>query len=154
MKSTVFNNRLLLWVFLLCSSGTTEIYGQAGLFDNLWLFGKRSTPFDPRIGGSQIDFSVSPPDTSTVEIPGNLDLLQMAVACDSSGRLIAYTNGCSIVDHTHQIMAGGDTINPGPYFLSNCVTYWRLCSGAKFAVLAIAQRRQHLLPVSFALLRQ
>ena len=47
----------------------------------------------------------------------NLALLMsaQAIISDKNGKLVAYTNGCHIVNKMDEIMDNGDTINPGIY---------------------------------------
>ena len=43
-----------------------------------------------------------------------------AAISDKKGQLIAYTNGCIIVNRNHELMLNGDTLNPGSVFEEFC----------------------------------
>jgi len=43
-----------------------------------------------------------------------------AAICDTSGLLVAYTDGCHVYNRDHQIMLGGDSLNPGDVFREFC----------------------------------
>ena len=79
--------------------------------DQVWLLG-----YDPNdqingFGGSMIDFSTDTPIVSFFEIP--LDFRAIASISSAQGELRLYSNGCVIVGADHQIIEGGDSINPG-----------------------------------------
>lgn len=111
--------RTMMLTGLLFLFFSNDLSGQAGQYDNTWVFGMYSST-DPRHGGSMIDFNDALPYISFFDLPEEMWLGQMSVISDASGNLVAYTNGCRIADHTHQVMAGGDTINPGENFERRC----------------------------------
>jgi len=62
-------------------------------------------------GGDIIDFdSKRSIDTSFIAFAMGSNSVNI---CDKEGNLLMYSNGCSIADHTHHIMEGGDSINYG-----------------------------------------
>ncbi|MEZ4942959.1 MAG: hypothetical protein R3D58_18955 [Saprospiraceae bacterium] len=70
------------------------------------------------IGGMFMDFNHRPPLRYKKNI--GLDFGLFGAACsDSLGRLLYYSNGIRIYNKDHQLMENGDTINPGPVWLSN-----------------------------------
>ena len=76
---------LLLFVF------SDEIHSQN--HDYYWVMGYGSHPSTTVVGGTDIDFNVSPPDTSYVFRDMNMVTSGNSV-CDTYGNLLFYTNGC------------------------------------------------------------
>ncbi|MBL7826689.1 MAG: hypothetical protein JNJ57_08670 [Saprospiraceae bacterium] len=95
-----------VFVFLLLS---TAIFGQK--HDYFQFFGYSSNT--QLWGGATINFHHNPPAIYPEHKNMNFGLY-CGICSDSSGVLAFYTNGIAIRDATHHIMAGGDTINPGP----------------------------------------
>jgi hypothetical protein len=80
-------------------------------YDYIWLLG-----YDPNnpasfFGGSELDFHQSPMQVSYFEIPFDFDAI--AIISDRWGQLVAYTNGCEIMNREHALMLNGDQINAG-----------------------------------------
>lgn len=89
--------------------------------DFIWLPGSgmiNEYPFGPNNvyypwGGVTMDFSVFPPTTTRRNLA--LDMNVQSMISDNDGNLVAYTNGCHIVNKNDDIMDNGSTINPGPF---------------------------------------
>ncbi len=96
----------LLPLLALCCAGNGQDLGR------LWLAGYDEFPGAPGYGQVQIRVL---DDTVLVE-PAALAFnfeSTVAVATDPSGELLFYTNGCAVSDRLHQIMPGGEGLNPG-----------------------------------------
>ncbi len=65
-------------------------------------------------GGVTMDFSDNFPP-SVVRRNLAFDMNVQASIADKEGNLVAYTNGCHIINKVDEIMENGDTINPGIY---------------------------------------
>lgn len=91
----------------------TLVFGQGEA--NKWLAGYH-VPAGPQPpwGVSMIDFNPGFPDTSITTIPMSFRFT-CAIANDSAGNLLFYTNGVYIADASHDTMLNGSGINPGPY---------------------------------------
>lgn len=88
----------------------TSIYSQNE--NNNWLFGFKDT-LHGEICGTYLwhDDSVS---VSFSEINTELNFeATMAAISDTAGKLLLYTNGCSIADSTHKTILNGGDLNPG-----------------------------------------
>jgi hypothetical protein len=82
-------------------------------------------------GGVIMDFSNTLP---TFTLLNYLFDTPNAAISDKNGRLVAYTNGCRIINRNHEGMLNGDTLNPGEVFEEFCTieTYssyplWQPC---------------------------
>ncbi|MFN0035077.1 MAG: T9SS type A sorting domain-containing protein [Saprospiraceae bacterium] len=88
--------------------------------DNIWTIGYSDIAPSPSgypYGGIIMDFSVSPPSFALQDYVVDRP---KATICDKSGQLIAYTDGCRILNRNHQVMLRGDTLNPGNIFNIFC----------------------------------
>jgi hypothetical protein len=102
------NYRILLFLPLLALCSTLR--GQD--LGRLWLAGYDEFPGVSGYGQVQIRVL---DDTVLVE-PAALAFnfeSTVAVATDPAGDLLFYTNGCAVSDRQHQIMPGGEGLNPG-----------------------------------------
>lgn len=92
-------------------------------FDYVWPLGY-GPEFHPPTGivqgGILMDFNNAPPSLS---LHSFISRSQKAGICDSTGQLIAYTDGCSIYNREHTIMLNGDSLNPGKVFEEFCSLY-------------------------------
>jgi hypothetical protein len=79
--------------------------------DYNWVTGYDYNYPDPS-GNMRIDFSYSPPKVFKENLKMNFQSCRGSFS-DSSGILLFYTNGIRIFNKNHQLMEGGDTINPG-----------------------------------------
>src|SRR5262245_39920895 len=71
-------------------------------------------------GGILMDFNDAPPSLS---LHSFISRSQLAGICDTTGQLLAYTDGCNIYNRDHAIMLHGDSINPGIVFEEFCGSY-------------------------------
>lgn len=122
-------------VVVMFLSGTSVVCQQ---HDNIWLFGYYDNIPEEYFGGSMLNFSMEPPLIEYFEIP--LRFTTSASICDSSGRLIAYSNGCQIMNGAHQLAENGDSINPGHIHEVYCEYGYPMVQGAVF----IATERSNL----------
>lgn len=82
--------------------------------DNIWLFGYDSNDTYPDFGGSELDFSTTPPGIFQEFRDLNFNVTNASM-CDTAGNLLFYTNGISIANHQHQIIENGNSLNPGEF---------------------------------------
>ncbi len=88
--------------------------------DNIWTIGYGSISPPPNggsYGGIVMDFSVSPPSLTLQDYVIDRPT---ATICDKYGQLVAYTDGCRILNRKHQLMLHGDTISPGTIYKIFC----------------------------------
>jgi hypothetical protein len=76
-----------------------------------WVTGYEFNAPEP-FGNMRIDFNYSPPKVIKENLKMNFTTCSGSFS-DSSGNLLFYTNGIRIFNKNHQLMAGGDSINPG-----------------------------------------
>ncbi len=80
--------------------------------DYVWLWSNNSTSetgneaYSFNFNKNGTNYIEALPDKLPIEFTGN-----NASICDSEGNLLFYTNGCQVIDATHQIMPNGDNIN-------------------------------------------
>lgn len=87
--------------------------------DYVWITGDANDPSLTTHGGATIDFNVSPPHAYYNYRKLNMFLCNASI-CDSSGQLVAYTNGCDIAGADDEILEGGGDINPGFAHIISC----------------------------------
>jgi hypothetical protein len=87
--------------------------------DYIWLSGEQNVGLNPP--GALLDFNKKPVEISSTPLLGGLS--GSTVMADSLGKLLFYSDGCTIVNSLHQTMAGGDSINgpSGVPFYFDCV---------------------------------
>jgi len=93
----------------------TLSFGQK--FYHVWPYGYHKTFIAPYISTSMMDFTSGSYDTYKVNHKRNFSGC-VASLCDSTGKLILYTNGVSIFDAKGSIVPNGDSLNLGPFFAS------------------------------------
>lgn len=86
--------------------------------DYNWILGYLPNHPESYFGGVQIDFNQD--FTSPKYFETKCNALAAAVLSSNSGKLLAYSNGCSIFNRNHEIMIGGDTIAGGSIWDSYC----------------------------------
>ncbi len=79
--------------------------------DYNWVAGYDFNFPDPS-GNIRVDFNYSPPKVFKENLKMNFQFTNGSFS-DSSGNLLFYTNGIRIFNKNHQLMDGGDAINPG-----------------------------------------
>jgi len=107
---------LLFGCFICCA---TIVLAQAK-HDNNWTIGYGDIspiPSGGSFGGIVMNFSIPPPSLTlqdyVIDVP-------LATISDGQGQLIAYSDGCRILNRKHQIMLHGDTISPGTIYKIFC----------------------------------
>lgn len=105
----------LLFIFAYTHSAFSQLK-----HDNIWTMGygkigdnQSGYPF----GGVIMDFSTSPPTFNLLDYPF---FTPLAAISDKEGQLVAYTNGCRILNRHHEGMLNGDTLNPGKVYEEFC----------------------------------
>ncbi|MDX1910233.1 MAG: hypothetical protein SFV22_02045, partial [Saprospiraceae bacterium] len=109
--------KIILYIFLLISS--RSLHAQAK-YDYVWTLGYGKvgiTPDSIPFGGVLMDFNATPP---AFTLQNYIISRPTAFISDKNGQLLAYTNGCAILNREHQIMANGDTLNPGVVYDEFC----------------------------------
>jgi hypothetical protein len=100
---------LILWLLF----AATISFGQK--FYHVWPYGYHATFIAPYISTSMMDFSSGSYNTYKVNHKRNFSGC-VASLCDSTGKLILYTNGVSIFDAKGSMVPNGDSLNLGPFF--------------------------------------
>jgi hypothetical protein len=82
--------------------------------DNVWLLGYDSAAqnIDTCYGNTKLNFEKKPLKSQFQYTDMNFSN-DAAMICDTSGRLLCYTNGIYVADSTHQPMKNGKGLNPG-----------------------------------------
>ena len=108
-----------LTFFILFSFAPLLLLSQSK-YDYVWTLGYGDTLTVPSngisVGGITMDFNTEPPTLTRIPF------LCSPTACisDQNGRLLAYTNGCSIYNREHKEMLNGDDINSGKVHKEFC----------------------------------
>lgn len=113
-------NILTLTFAFICSS---QILFSQQRLDYVWPLGYDIIYQDQNgivVGGILMDFNYIPPSLSLLNFISDE---QKAGICDSSGQLLAYTDGCNIYNRDHAIMLNGDSLNPGKVFELFCSAF-------------------------------
>jgi hypothetical protein len=121
---------LLLLSLLIVSS---YVHSQV-VQDHQWIIGYSRSLEDPG-PATVMDFTQHPVYVDSVDTDTDLGATNTSI-CDKAGRLLMYTNGCSITDgQTHRMVPGSDSLNfpirewnQLPYS-STCPDDWGLASG-------------------------
>lgn len=74
-------------------------------------------------GGVVMDFNDSPLSLTLTEYI--IDSPNAAIS-DKNGRLVAYTDGCRIINRKHKLLFNGDTLNPGEVYTQRKVVCEKL----------------------------
>jgi len=109
--------RFCLAVGLMAHCYFSTLYSQVK-YDYVWVTSANPEPL-PGVEGNIISFhdglvSVEY-EQLTQKIYGN-----NASICDKEGNLLFYTNGCNILDASHEVMQDGEMINPGEIWDNFC----------------------------------
>lgn len=109
-------NILIYLFFLVISSDLMAQSNPDAKRDYQWLFGYRQN----KIGANLMDFNDSKIKMDSIK-PNKLHSAEtLAQICDENGKLLFYTNGCSIRDKNYNIMQNGDTLNKSNYWNLFC----------------------------------
>ena len=119
------------FIFWICLSSSQSLLSQQKL-DYVWPLGFGPALQSPTTGivqgGMLMNFNSSPPALSLHSFES--DYIKAGI-CDTSGQLLAYTDGCRIYNRNHVLMLNGDTLNPGKVFKSFCALggypVWQAC---------------------------
>jgi hypothetical protein len=89
------------------------LYGQSK-YDYHWTIGYDTSLLDPGGDVVLLDFNINPVKVKTEKtVERFVSFGAASTMSDATGKLIFYTSGCYIVNAAHEIMANGDSINPG-----------------------------------------
>lgn len=113
-------SKLSTIIYILLSLGNLHNTDAQARNDYNWILGYPPNKPDNYFGGVKIDFNQNNCSSEYFETICNA--LNPAVLSSDSGKLLAYSNGCSIYNGNHEIMAGGDTIASGAIWDSYCST--------------------------------
>ena len=97
---------------------SNNVYGQKESY--IWPTGHHSFTEDSLFGGILIDFHGEEPSVNRIVSIVNFGKGVSSSICDSSGHLLFYTNGCILGNKEHDLMDGGDSINAGEVFDTQC----------------------------------
>jgi len=107
-----------LYCFCLC---LLPILSAQNKHDYVWPIGYGHIFTHPttgdQFGGVVMDFNDSPTSLTLVDYVADRP---RAAISDKEGRLVAYTDGCRVLNREHQVMLNGDTLNPGKVFIEFC----------------------------------
>lgn len=116
--------RLLYTLLLLYAVLPTS---DAQMHDNNWIFGYNyNSPGNNN--GSLLHFEHGYPEFTVEDVKHDFGLYCI-ICSDSTGNLLFHTNGRQIRNRLHNVMEGGDTINPGPIWSDYPNDYPSLGSG-------------------------
>jgi len=102
--------------------------------DYIWVAGSNNNLNNQNFGGITIDFNQNPINTYYNYRNLNMYVCNASI-CDTSGKLIAYTNGCAINGADDQMIDNGNNINPGYLHNLRCIQNNRgYASGIQSAV--------------------
>ncbi len=125
-------------LLVFCMAFFAHFFAQGQKHDYIWLPGMGKIaeyPFSGVYypwGGVTMDFNNRfPPTVERRNLA--LDMNLQAIISNKKGKLVAYTNGCHIVNKNDQIMDNGDTINPGIFHNGQqCNIYYPAYQGTIF----------------------
>ncbi|MEI6411013.1 MAG: T9SS type A sorting domain-containing protein [Bacteroidota bacterium] len=106
--------------FIICLIALPYILISQSKHDNTWVLGYGPATIAPNgliQGGTEINFNNNPPNLDWVSLPTKFVI---AVISDSSGNLVAYSDGCRVSNGNHEIMVNGDTITAGEIYNLFC----------------------------------
>ncbi len=116
--------RLLNTLFLYCAFLP---FIPAQMHDNYWIFGYNYNSSSNN-NGTLLHFENGYPEFTIENVQHDFGLY--CILCsDSTGRLLFHTNGRQIRSRLHNIMEGGDTINPGPVWADYPTDYPSITGG-------------------------
>ena len=122
---------LLLYFFISISTLLAQKH------DAIWLFGD-DKEFWPQRGGMDLLFD-SPDTPIIVKHYRDMDFWSaQASICDTSGKLLFYSNGCDIFNGRDQLIENGDQINAG-------IVHTSFCTNPNFYIFAYPSNWQTML---------
>ncbi|MEM9858237.1 MAG: T9SS type A sorting domain-containing protein [Bacteroidota bacterium] len=90
-----------------------------GKHDYMWMIGEGNLSGDVYPVGVEFNFNDQKLDIDVFFRPTDMYLTNASI-CDEKGNLLFYTNGCFIVDASHEMMMNGDSLNPTLYSDLRC----------------------------------
>ena len=110
--STFTNIRCSFFAVLIFNSFTFHLSAQNNA-DQIWMLGSYGGTLDWYRGLMYFDFSTNTPIAAEIESISLTLRWSRANFCDSTGKILFYTNGCQVQNKMHQLMENGDEINIG-----------------------------------------
>ncbi len=83
--------------------------------DQIWLLGAVGGTLEWYRGLIYFDFSQGDPVATEIEKPSSSLRFTRSTMCDSTGKLLLYTNGCTILGGNHVTIENGAGLNQGGY---------------------------------------
>lgn len=102
-----------IYSFLFFVILSAKLLSQHHFPDEWWPVGMHEYPNEPGYGNAWVQFRNDTPTVHTVNLRMNFEAA-VAVATDTLGRVLFYTNGCEVRRANGEPMPGGDGLNPGP----------------------------------------
>lgn len=87
--------------------------------DYQWIAGYKYDNFDANL----FDFNQKPMKVKGIYGDYSQNLGDMATICDTSGNLLFYTNGCTVLNKKHETVVGSDSLNKGIYKDAFCKSW-------------------------------
>lgn len=106
--------RILFATILLaaCFGAAAQPYPKS---DHVWMLGAVGTTLEWYRGLIYFDFSMGDPVATEIEKTSSSLRFTRSTLCDSTGKLLLYTNGCNIHGGDHEIIENGTGLNEGGY---------------------------------------
>lgn len=106
------NKYAVLLVFMTAFSCTERIFAQSHHPDEWWPVGIKEYPGTPGYGNAWLRFEDGVPLVQPADLNMNFEAA-VAVASDTLGNLLFYSNGCEICGGDGQLLENGQGLNPG-----------------------------------------
>lgn len=104
----------LFCLLLLSTSAFTQ-----NKYNYTWVLGYQNILNSTYHDGCILDFNPNPPTVTYDSIP--FAMSSTAPICDKNGQLKFFSNGCAIANAKKEILAHGDSLNPGIKYNTECV---------------------------------
>ncbi|PHI19638.1 hypothetical protein CEQ90_12265 [Lewinellaceae bacterium SD302] len=132
----------MIRLFIICGFYLLSVTLFAQKFDFQWLYGTFKVNGDnTEISNILIDFNEQPAQLNEVNDVDVQFYFQRTAIADKNGDLAFMSDGCRVYDRFGNIMANGDTLNPGGVFDIYCdeVAGWDTSPGGRQSMFALPQ---------------
>ncbi|MBL7781933.1 MAG: T9SS type A sorting domain-containing protein [Saprospiraceae bacterium] len=109
----------MLRILLFTACGILPAWLSAQLSDRVWFAGFNEFPGVPGYGHAMLRLQGDSVAVTPENLAFNFESTS-AVATDTAGQVLFYSNGCSVANRLHQIMPHGDQLNPGDISAQVC----------------------------------
>lgn len=106
------NKYIILTVLLAASACAVRLNAQAHHPDEWWPLGVNEYPWTPGYGNAWLHFIDGVPTVQEANLNMNFEAA-VAVASDSLGQVLFYSNGCEVRSADGQLLENGEGLNPG-----------------------------------------